>query len=84
MGLVSTASMQHANFFDLFEGEAELVCACLNEPDQEAFALTVEPRPESTGQPEGDQLYSIHYYNIETSFRFRYDLGFLCPAGTLN
>lgn len=79
IGLVPISNFRQTKFFKLFEGNSELLCACINEDDQEAFALTKEARGEAAG---ADLLYSVHYYNIETGFRFRYDLSFLCPNGT--
>lgn len=78
IGLVSISNYHQAKFFKLYEGNSELVCTSINEDDQEAFTLTKESRDESQGS---ELMYSMHYYNLETSFRFRYDMSYLCPNG---
>ena len=63
----------------MIDGPAEVICCSINEEDQEAFTIT---REDASLDNIVDILYSIHYYNIETEFRYRYDLRYLCANGT--
>lgn len=69
-----------AKHYQLAEGLGELICTVINETDMEAFTLTKEKREAKDGLDE--LLYSIQYLNFETSFRFRYDLNYLCPSSS--
>lgn len=76
---IPTSNFNNAKYYQLAEGPSEIICTAINEADQEAFTMTKETVESNSDTKDQRLLFSIHYFNFETSFRFRYDMNYLCP-----